>query len=138
MELQEKMELQHSEALCKMLGVKELPENLIVKYLALKKLTDKIDVHIGLDMLALIVVSSSSWTVSEDGKTEFMEGDVIPEAKAGDDELAVGQVVYVKMEGDLREGKIVGRSKDESQNVVYQVEVDGERLSLTKDDLEYD
>jgi len=55
---QEKMDPNHRALLCRMLNVKELPEDLLERYVEVKRLVDRIDGHLNAGDLAMIIVSA--------------------------------------------------------------------------------
>lgn len=56
-DFQEKMDPTHRMYLCRMLNVKELPEDLLERYAQVKKLVDRIDGHLTPGDLAMIIIS---------------------------------------------------------------------------------
>ena len=62
---QEKMNERHREYLCRMLKVKELPEDLLERYAQVKRLVDRIDGHLTPGDLAMIIVSIGVYRASD-------------------------------------------------------------------------
>ena len=56
-DFQEKMDPTHRIYLCRMLNVKELPEDLLERYAQVKRLVDRIDGHLTPGALAMIIIS---------------------------------------------------------------------------------
>ena len=56
-DFQEKMDPTHQMYLCRMLNVKELPEDLLERYAQVKRLVDRIDGHLTPGDLAMIIIS---------------------------------------------------------------------------------
>lgn len=54
---QEKMDQAHRSLLCRMLNVKNLPEDLLLRYAQVKRLVDRIDGHLTPGDLAMIIIS---------------------------------------------------------------------------------
>ena len=70
-DFQEKMDPGHKGYLCQMLKTKDLPKNVLMRYMQAKILLDRIDGHLSPDVLALIVlVSGESFSVVDPEQTE--------------------------------------------------------------------
>ena len=68
---QEKMNEQHREYLCRMLKVKELPEDLLERYAQVKRLVDRFDGHLTPGDLAMIIyVAGINFVFEETTKGE--------------------------------------------------------------------
>jgi hypothetical protein len=90
---QEKMDPTHRMYLCRMLNVKELPEDLLERYSRVKSLVDRIDGHLTPGDLAMIIVGvgnnpeiAQSLDESDEG-VKWAEGDA--REKAQREEMAV-------------------------------------------------
>lgn len=88
---QEKMDKTHRRYLCQMLNVKNLSEDLLVRYVMVKKMVDRIDGHLTPGDLALIIVSVGN--ISEIA-TELLkaEDDKVIEEKLDGGKILAGQL----------------------------------------------
>jgi len=118
-DFQEKMNRVHRMYLCRMLKVKELPEDLLRRYAEVKMLVDRIDGHLTPGDLAMIIVSvgdnpeiatelleESDDKVIEEAVEQLVEQPTPEEGKAV--LWSPGMPVNVFHEDQLKQGKIVG------------------------------
>ena len=120
---QEKMDPLHRQALCRMLKMKQLPEQLLERYVQVKRMTDRIDARLSPGVLALIAMSAGveELTSQVEGKVkqpldkavdeavdEAVEQPTEPLPTKSDKLWAPGMPVNVLQNDELKEGKIVG------------------------------
>jgi hypothetical protein len=117
-EFQEKMDPNHREFLCRMIQVKELPEDLLEQYCRVKKMADRIDAHLSPGVLALIamIVGSDGFGV---GSTLADEKPQEPVDKPLDE--TVDQVVEETIQPNLSEIIV----EEPAEQVVEQPAVSG-------------
>ena len=150
---QEKMDPTHRMYLCRMLGMKELPECLLEQYARVKRMVDRIDGHLSPGDLAMIIMSAPidmiAETVEQPAEQPLDESDdraieqaveqtaeqMVDEAvketleqtadkPVGKDILwSLGMPVNVLAEDELKQGKIVG--------IMSPAEGSGEQIQLT-------
>ena len=152
-DFQEKMDQNHRTYLCRMLGLKELPDFLLDRYVQLKRMIDRIDAHLtpcDLALLAIIAgveeltcqveppVEAPVMTGAE-AAAEVAGGAKPVEPPAKDEKLwSLGMPVNVLAEDELKEGKIVGiMPPAEGKPVQLTVEFeDGDVATVDEDEVE--
>jgi len=121
-DFQEKMDQNHRTYLCRMLGVKELPDFLLDRYVQLKRMIDRIDAHLtpcDLALLAIIAgveeltcqveppVDAPLDEADDKEVEETLEPPVEPPDRGKAMLWSLGMLVNVLAEDELNEGKIV-------------------------------
>jgi len=187
-ELELKMSPVNRDLFRQMLGIKELPENLVRRYFSIKKMTDKVDGRLTPADLARIALDcgydpelgefvgfegtittgtapfeKTTETIEEKvdepeeadksikevlyekdvrGRTKLEDeekteptADVPESADIGDDEINVGDTVTALVDDEMKEGKIVG-SQEKNDEMIYQVEIDGETVDVSEDNID--
>jgi len=161
-DFQEKMDPNHRTYLCRMLGLKELPDFLLVRYVQLKRMVDRIDAFLTPTDLAIIAIMAGAEdkvdnkpveplldeAVNEEAEN-ILEPSVEQPAEPAEQEQpdegkaipwSVGMPVNVLSADELKQGRIVGlypAAEGSKGKVKITVEFeDGDIVTVEEDEVE--
>lgn len=154
----------HRELICRMMGVKEVPDDVFARYRTLRKLIDRVDGHLTAADLAFVVLGGNVTAEpvqvkaepakpepkSEESKPADDEQDDEPEDVTGDDAdepepakpetveegRKVGDFVRVFWREDIAEGEITAIEESDNGEKFYTVKVGNETETFAEEDIE--
>lgn len=134
MELQSRMREAHKDLLRKMLGVNEVPDFLIEKYISYKKLLDKVSAHISPFELLTIAIASGFDVDTRKFTGETARKEALEKAKIEEPE-EIAEEVRTKPVRNFGKPKEVSEPKDKTKQIktLGDDEGDGEFMDVICD-----
>lgn len=135
MELVEKIRDMHAGIFCRMMGKKDIPEEVARRYFELKRLTDKVDGHLTVGDLARCLLDSGYKPEILKPKASVKSPKELEEVTGGDF-LPKDTEVTVFVNNEITEGVIVKAKKGSETGVVYDVKIESGIVEVSEADLE--